>query len=145
MPYRHDRLVALFPDDHPLAGESLIAFAQLRGSDHISQETGSSLQILLARAAEAQGFALATRIEVTTFEAAMRMVEAGLGVAVMPEGVLRACVGNLRVTGVPLSDDWARRSLVICVKDPTRLTGAARLMLAHLRGLDETRKVTSPG
>jgi DNA-binding transcriptional LysR family regulator len=133
LPYRQDRLVALLPDDHPLAALDEIEFSALRDSHYISLETGSSLQVLLAQAAEALGFVLNTRIEVTTFEAAMRMVEAGLGAAVIPEGVLRACAGNLKVTGVPLSDPWAFRNLVICVKDQQRLTAPARLLLQHLR------------
>jgi DNA-binding transcriptional LysR family regulator len=146
LPYRRDQLVALFPDDHPLAGLDKVDFAQIRGSDYISLETGSSLQVLLARAAESLGFALNTRIEVTTFEAAMRMVEAELGIAVVPEGVVRTCAGNLKVKGVPLADEWALRSLVICVKDPQRLTAAAKLMLEHLRAgaTDGYRKTMPP-
>jgi DNA-binding transcriptional LysR family regulator len=146
LPYRQDRLVALFPEDHPQAALDRIDFAQMRGTDYISLETGSSLQVLLAQAAESLGFLLNTRIEVTTFEAAIRMVEAGLGVAVVPDGVVQAFAGNLRVKGVPLSNDWALRNLVICVKDPHRLTAAAKLMLEHLRAgaADDYRKTIPP-
>ena len=56
----------------------------MRDSAYISLETGSSLQVLLASAAEELGFTLKTRIEVTTFEAAMRMVEVGLGISIVP-------------------------------------------------------------
>lgn len=132
-PYRRDRLVVLLPEGHPLAACKELDFAEMRNTDHISLETGTSLQVLLARAAESLGFVLNTRIEVKTFEAAMRMVEAGLGAAVIPEGVVATCAGSLKVRGVRLSNTWADRSLVLCVKDPQRLTAAARLMLQHLR------------
>jgi DNA-binding transcriptional LysR family regulator len=131
--YKRDRLVALFSRDHSFAAREEIALADIRDSDHISLETGSSLQVLLAQESETQGFALNNRIEVKTFEAAMRMVEAGLGVAIVPDGVVRACGGNLAIRAVPLSDDWARRNLAICVKDEVKLTASARLMLNHLR------------
>ena len=146
LPYRQDQLLALFPYKHPLAALDKIDFAQMRDSDYISLEKGSSLQVLLAREAESLGFVLNTRIEFATFEVAMRMVEVGLGVAVVPEGVVRTCAGNLRVKGVPLSNDWALRSLVICVKDPQRLTAAAKLMLRHLRAEaeDNYRKTMPP-
>jgi DNA-binding transcriptional LysR family regulator len=88
-PYVRDRLVALFPASHPLSEHMQIEFADIRGSDHVSLETGSSLQVLVAGAAETMGFQLKTRIEVRTFEAAIRMVEVGLGAAVLPEKVIR--------------------------------------------------------
>ena len=147
LPYRQDRLLAVFPRSHPLAALEEIDFAAMRDSDHISLETGSSLQVLLARAAESLGFVLNTRIEVTTFEAAMRMVEAGLGVAVIPEGVLATCAGNLAVRGVRLQNDWAFRDLVLCVRDPERLTASAKLMLRHLRAgatVDDDREAMPP-
>jgi DNA-binding transcriptional LysR family regulator len=80
------------------------------------------------------GFTLNTRIEVTTFEAAMSMVEAGLGVAVLPAGIVEVFGGRLRARGVPLVNVWARRELLICIRDEQRLTASARLMLRHLRG-----------
>jgi DNA-binding transcriptional LysR family regulator len=132
--YREDELVALLPVGHPLAGRERVDFREIRESDHISLETGSSLQVLLARAAEAMGFTLNTRIEVTTFEAAMSMVEAGLGVAVLPAGIVEVFGGRLRARGVPLVNAWARRELLICIRDEQRLTASARLMLRHLRG-----------
>lgn len=131
--YRQDRLVALFPRGHALATLDSISFSDIRDSQHISLETGSSLQVLLARAAERMGFVLNTRMEVTTFDAAMRMVEVGLGVAVLPAGIVAVSGGNLRVAAVPLSDDWALRNLVICIRDEDKLTASARLMLQHLR------------
>jgi DNA-binding transcriptional LysR family regulator len=132
-PYRQDRLVLLFPEGHPLTASREVDFSAMRDTDHISLETGSSLQVLLAQEAETLGFSLNTRIEVKTFEAAMRMVEAGLGVAVIPDGVVATCAGNLKVRGVRLSNAWSKRRLVLCVKDPQRLTAAARRLLEHLR------------
>ncbi|MFC7398460.1 LysR family transcriptional regulator [Chelatococcus sp. GCM10030263] len=132
--YKQDRLVALFPAGHRMADLDTVTFSDICDNDHISLESGSSLQVLLAQAAESMGFMLNTRIEVTTFEAAMRMVDVGLGVAVIPEGVVRVYAGKLRVRAVPLDDEWARRNLLICVKDEEKLTASARVMLQHLLG-----------
>jgi hypothetical protein len=52
----------------------------------------------------------------------------------VPDGIVRAMGGNLKVAAVPLSDGWAVRNLVICVRDEAKLTASARLMLEHLRG-----------
>src|SRR5206468_1567669 len=53
--YRRDRLVAVLPPGHPLAGRTSLAFRDIQDADHVSLETGSSLQILLADAAAAEG------------------------------------------------------------------------------------------
>ena len=136
--YRQDRLVALFPRDHALATLDSVRLSDIRDSHHISLETGSSLQVLLAQAAEASGFTLNTRMEVKTFEAAMRMVEVGLGVAMVPDTIAKTMGANLKVSAVPLSDGWAVRNLVICIRDEAKLTASARLMLGHLRSEDGT-------
>lgn len=131
--YRQDQLVAFVPEKHPLAGRKSIDFADVRDSAHISLETGSSLQVLLANAAQAAGFTLNNRIEVTTFDAAMQMVDAGLGVAVLPKGIVDALGSTLRARSLALTNPWARRDLVICIRDMRKLTASAKLMLNHLR------------
>lgn len=133
-PYKQDELVAVFPAGHAMADRSSVAFAEIRDSDHISLESGSSLQVLLAQAAGSMGFELNTRMEVTTFESAMRMVDVGLGVAIIPKGVVQIYAGNLNVRAVPLENEWARRDLLICIRDEEKLTATARMMLHHLLG-----------
>lgn len=132
-PYVTDRLVALCPVGHPLASCERISFADIRDSNHVSLKTGSSLQILVAGAAERNGFELNTRIEVRTFEAAVRMVEHGIGVAVLPINVIRLHAEAHKVRIVALADDWAMRGLFLYIKGPEMLTAPAKLMLEHLK------------
>jgi hypothetical protein len=40
-------------------------------------------------------------------------------------GVVMACGGNLDMRAVPLDHSWARRSLVICIRDEEKLTAGA--------------------
>jgi DNA-binding transcriptional LysR family regulator len=53
--YREDQLVALLPVGHPLAGREGVDFREIRESDHISLETGSSLQVLLVAGGGSDG------------------------------------------------------------------------------------------
>jgi DNA-binding transcriptional LysR family regulator len=133
LPYLRDRLIALVPACHSLASRNSIDFADIRDCDHVGLETGVSLQVLVSRAAEMKGFQLKTRIEVKTLEAATRMVEVGLGVAILPEKVVKYRANNSKVRIVRLRDEWAIRDLVLCVKDQQPLTASADLMLEHLR------------
>lgn len=135
MPYRLDRLGVLLPRTHPMAGAAEVGFASICEGEFISPESGSSLQILLKTAARDMGFPLRLTIEVKTFEAAVRMAEAGLGIAVLPLGIASAFAGTTQggLAAVPLSDSWAHRRLVMCMRDESRLAASARLMLEHLR------------
>jgi DNA-binding transcriptional LysR family regulator len=131
--YRRDHLAAVFPIDHPCAALPYISFIELKDMHHISLSAGSAIPVLLARVSESLGFSLNTRIEVSTFDAAIRMAEAGLGVAIAPHGVVTADAGSGRVAAVALTDPWAHRRLQICVRDEQKLTASARIMLRHLR------------
>ncbi len=133
LPYRRDRLAVLLPADHRMAQAAEVSFHALRDHDFISPESGSSLRVLLEMAARDMGCALRFRLEIRTFEAAAAMAEAGLGIAVMPAGVAARYAGSGRLVAVQLSDSWAHRNLVACVRDEGRLGASARLMLRHLR------------
>jgi len=135
LPYRQDRLSVLLPQTHKLAGQAEVGFSALRDHDFIGPESGSSLRVLLEAAARDMGCALRFRIEIKTFEAAVRMADAGLGLAVMPLGIARKSAIGTGLAAVPLSDSWAHRRLVACVRDEARLGASARLMLRHLRRL----------
>jgi DNA-binding transcriptional LysR family regulator len=141
--YRRDHLAAVLPKDHPFAGRSSLEFREIQNADHISLETGSSLQTLLATAAQASGGSLSVKIEVTTFDAAWRMVEAGLGVAVIPQLIVEPHAQDGRIAVVPLSDPWALRRLSICLREGRDLASPARRMLEHLtsRGAQDCRMV----
>ncbi len=130
--YRHDRLVAVIPVDHPLSRRRAVDFNELRDSNFIGMETGSSLQMLVARAAEQSGFMLKVCIEVMSFESAKAMVRAGFGVAVLPEIVVNESEIGGVARRVDISNDWAIRKHVICVKDKERLTASVALMMRHL-------------
>ena len=137
-PYRTDRLVAFVPLQHQLAQRTSIDFRELQDSHHISFESGSSIQILLSAAAESMGFRIKTRIEVSTFLTALKMVDAGFGVAILPDGVVNTFGITLHAQAIQLSNDWARRQLVICARDERSVKGAAKLMLEHLQASAET-------
>ena len=138
LPYRRDRLAVLLPVGHALAEQAEVGFSALREYDFISPDSGSSLRVLLEAAARDMGCALRFRIEIKTFEAAAGMVDAGLGVAVMPVGVAVRYAGKGGLAAVLLSDSWAHRTLVACVRDEGKLGASARLMLRHLRVPQQT-------
>jgi DNA-binding transcriptional LysR family regulator len=83
------------------------------------------------------GRRLRVRIQVRSFDAMCQMVAAGLGVAVLPADAVRALVRSLSLRQIPLTDSWARRQLLIGVRDLDSLPRAARQLVDHLAGANQ--------
>jgi DNA-binding transcriptional LysR family regulator len=126
IPYRRDRLVMVLPRAHPLSAERSIAFADSLAYDQIGLQEGSALRAFLQRRCDDLHRSLMLRIEVSNFEGACRMVEAGVGVSVMPESAARRHAEALQIRIVPLTDAWALRQMHVCVRDVETLPGFAR-------------------
>jgi DNA-binding transcriptional LysR family regulator len=129
--YRTDTLVAVLPRRHALRGKR-IPFSRLLAYDIVGLESDTVISRLLSAAAVAEGKPLRLRMQLKGFDVVARMIQAGLGVGVLPEAVARNFTGSMKLRLVPLSDDWARRRMWICVKDHATLTASARSLAEHL-------------
>ncbi len=133
VPYRPDELVLIVPQRHPLAGISTVAFADTLAYDYVGLPTATSLAIRLSDESARVGRAMRLRIQVRSFDAMCRMVVATRGVGILPRIAAEPHAHSMPIRLIALSDDWARRWLMLGVRDPDTLTVAARLLLAHLR------------
>jgi DNA-binding transcriptional LysR family regulator len=131
--YRQDRLVVLVPPDHPLASLNEIDFARTLDYDFVGLNQGSSLLQRLTDASVSLDKALQLRIQVSSFDGICRMIEAGLGIGVLPDGAVRAEILGAGLRAVYLTDSWATRTLWLGVKAQTALLPEASKLLAHLR------------
>lgn len=129
--YRRDRLVLVVPAGHALAGKSEVLFGETLEYDFVGLNQGSSLLQRLNDAAGALERPLRLRIQVSSFDAIGRMIGAGLGISVLPDGALRAGDSGLRA--VTLKDPWANRALWLGVRSTAALTPEAVKLLNHLR------------
>jgi DNA-binding transcriptional LysR family regulator len=132
VPYRQDHLAVVVGADHPLAGRGSIAFEETLDYEHLGLSAFATLNTFMRNSAEAAGKELRFRSYVSSFDAAYRLVQFGLGLAVFPqEAVARyAQLFDLRV--IPLTDDWALGEFVICMRDRHALSLSARRLLDHL-------------
>lgn len=115
-PFRTDRLVLVTPRRHRLGKRRSVGFRECLAEDHVGLSPGSALQEHLAQHAQRAGKTLRLRIRLRSFDAICRMVEQGVGVAVMPEAAARRCHRSMALNVVRLTDDWALRRLVICAR-----------------------------
>ena len=132
-PFRVDRLVLVVPRGHPLAGRRRLAFGEVVDREFVGLSPGSALQEHLSRHAARAGHALKLRVRLRGFEAVCRMVEQGVGLAVVPESAARRCRRSMAIRTVRLTDAWAHRNLTICVRQLDALPAHARRLIEHLR------------
>ncbi|MCB9993500.1 MAG: LysR family transcriptional regulator [Hyphomicrobiaceae bacterium] len=130
--YRQDKLALLVPNGHPLENRSGVNFEEIVAFEFIGPPRGSSIDTALLRAASDVGVSLKIAIRSSGFDAISRLVDAGLGVAVMPESVASLYVKSMAVKVLPVNEKWAHRKLMICVRDHTALTPPAAAFLSHL-------------
>lgn len=141
-PYRRDRLVLAVPNGHPLADRASIAFEESLDFDHIGFHADSAIYTRSRVAAAQVGRAVKLRIQVPGFDAICRMVDSGLGVALIPDRAFELTANLQSIKAIPLTDDWATRDLKIVIRDADVLSPASRLLVAHLQARVEDPAVT---
>jgi DNA-binding transcriptional LysR family regulator len=136
IPYRSDRLTVLMHADHELADHPEISFGTLAEHDMIGPSKGSYLDSLVLRAASELARPLRIAIRVNGFETVFSMVEAQLGVGLVPEACAARYVQGNNVVARPLAESWALRQWNICVRDGQALPAPVRLLLNHLTNVE---------
>jgi DNA-binding transcriptional LysR family regulator len=131
--YHTDQLVVITPKEHPLAAKRSIRFRDTLDYDFVGLPVGSSLHNQLMHAALELDRTARLRIQVNSFDALCLMVEAGLGIGIVPKGAARPYLKGLRIRAITLNEPWATRDLKICVRSLASLPTAARLLVEHLR------------
>jgi DNA-binding transcriptional LysR family regulator len=128
------------PKKHPLAGRKHVSFAATLDFDYIGLRSGSNINMQLVNAASELGRTLKLRVQVTGYDALCVMVNAGIGVGILPSqcASLYRKVLNLSVLG--LDETWAHRELSLCVRTYQSLTPAAKLFVDHLRETTPSRE-----
>ncbi|HRO60602.1 MAG TPA: LysR substrate-binding domain-containing protein [Burkholderiaceae bacterium] len=127
--YRSDRLCIVVRSGTKLARRRKIAFAELRGEPVVGLEPGSSLVQLLHEHADGP---FAMPVQARSFDVACRFVQAGLGVAVMPEGTARLYSTAMGLAILALDEPWAHRELLLGSCSDDTLSAPARLLFDEL-------------
>lgn len=128
-----DGLDVLLPSGHPLISKPELRFEHVAAFPVIGSNPGGALHQLLQERALAQDLKLDVRVTTTSFAAACRLAEAGMGLAIVPRSAIAR--GSL-LEGIqqrPLAESWADRAVMIYAGRKQRGAGAAAL-LRHLRG-----------
>ncbi|MEQ1940233.1 LysR family transcriptional regulator [Mesorhizobium sp. CN5-321] len=138
IPYRVDRIVALVHKDHPLADREIVKFAEFTDFDLIGPMKGSFLDSLVLRAAADLTRSLRMPVRVNGFETVFSMVEAGLGIGLVPEKCAERYVTSGNTVAIVFDEPWSERQWNLCVQESQTMPPSVRLLLNHLTN-SETR------
>jgi len=124
--YRSDRLVLVVPKDHALAKAERVDFADTLEFEHVGPQEGSAIHAFLRQVCDQLHRSRKLRIQVGNFETACRMIEASIGVGILPESAARRHAQTMAIAIVPLRDEWSLRAMQICVRSLDALPAFAR-------------------
>jgi DNA-binding transcriptional LysR family regulator len=127
-----DRLLLAVPVDHPLAAQKRVTLRQTLNYQHIGLHEGSTLLTFLRDQVEKLGGNLSLRIQLSSFEAVCRMIEADVGIGIIPESAACRHSRTMRLAMVELDEPWAVRERSILVRELNALPGSVRALIATL-------------
>ena len=127
-----DELALAVPSMHPLARLRQIAWSTLAGAPVIAFGQDNALQSLVDGASLAAGARLTPRYEVSSISTAVSMVEAGLGVAILPS-YARTLRRSRRIRYRPLVAPSVQRELCLLAHRDRAMPPAAQALAQILR------------
>jgi DNA-binding transcriptional LysR family regulator len=132
VPYRSIPLMLVVPVSHPLDSRRAVGFAEALEFDLITLMQGTAIRGWALAAAARMARKPKFTMQVQSYEAMRAMVQAGLGIAVMPAANILPYQDLLQVRALPLTDDWACMQLYLVCDRRTAGIPAIEELVAHL-------------
>jgi DNA-binding transcriptional LysR family regulator len=132
VPYRSIPLMLVVPAAHSLASRGALGFAEALEFDLITLMQGTAIRGWALAAAARMDRKPKFTVQVQSYEAMRTMVQAGLGIAVMPAANILPYQDLLQVRALPLTDDWARMQLYLVCDRLVADTPAVEQLMASL-------------
>ncbi|HLU02773.1 MAG TPA: LysR substrate-binding domain-containing protein, partial [Advenella sp.] len=131
-PLGADRLVVITGPECPEAIPDPATLAQISHLDFAGLVAGSALQEHIAAHSRRAGRHLHYRVRVRSIDAVCRMVGNGVGIAIVPLAAAKRHRRAQQLNIIALSDDWARRNLVLCIRDSAQLPAYVTALMRHI-------------
>lgn len=126
-PFLEDELIAIVPPDSHLAAATSVSLPLLARETMLVREQGSALQAAVSALLRERGAMPERTITLGNLEAIKRSVEAGLGVAVVPEIAVRREIRDASLHALRLEDVRDVRSFNYVYRRDRILSPAARV------------------
>jgi DNA-binding transcriptional LysR family regulator len=127
-----DKLVLVTPAGHPLLEKSNVSLVDTLEYEHVSMHEGSTLHAFLTDLVRDERRKLQIRIQVRSFEAMCRMIEAGVGIGILPLSTTLRHRQTMKLEILELDEPWAIRERVVIARDMEGLPGCAKALIDEL-------------
>lgn len=132
IPFSTDRLVLTTNSQHPLAQRVSVGLEHTLDYPHICLQEGSSLLRFLKNHIDSLQRELNVRIQVFGFESMCRMIEAGVGIGILPESAALRHQQTMDLKIIQLDEIWALRERSIVVRDSHALPEYVKTLIKLL-------------
>ena len=132
IPFSTDKLVLATAANHPLSKSKDLMFADTLAFEHISLHDGSTLLDFLRQQFRRSGYDKHLRLQVRSFEAMCRLIEAGVGIGVVPESAANRHMATMDISLLNLCDSWAIRTRSVLVRDRETLPRTVNTLIDML-------------
>lgn len=133
LPLYSDELIVIAHPRHPINRHKSLRLADMLDECRfVGLNQFNSVQAFLDRIAHGMGKRVNLRIQVGSFDAVCRMVEAGAGVAIVPRVCARGYARSENLRMLPLQDSWARREISLVRQHGRLLPEFGEALIRHL-------------
>ncbi len=130
--FRSDSLVLIAARDHAVAAKRRIGFAEVASEPWVGLGATSALHEHVTQHARRLGKRLDYRVHLRSFESVCRVVGRGIGLAIVPQAVAQRHARSSGIRAIALSDAWARRNLLLCVRNMEDVPDPAQQFIQYL-------------
>ncbi|MFC5592011.1 LysR family transcriptional regulator [Sporosarcina soli] len=130
---KKDRILCILPEEHPLANEQKVSFADIQDEMFIMTKKGSDND--LKRVFQENQVTPHIKFELADDQAIISMVQNGMGISMLPEMVLHRVPQNVRILSL---EGEHYRSIGIAASSFRTISPAARKFIEYVKAwLDE--------
>jgi DNA-binding transcriptional LysR family regulator len=138
VPVVTDELALVVAPDHPLASKKIVSVRELGAESFIAHNVPSPYREKVVKTFEKQHTPLNISMEMPTLEAIKRLVEKGLGVALIPRLAAQTEIERKQLAGLSVKEMRLERRLHLIYRKGASLSHAAKAFLRVARGGSET-------
>jgi len=132
-----DELALVVAPDHPLAAKKVVSVRELGAESFIAHNVPSPYREKVVKTFEKQRTPLNISMEMPTLEAIKRLVEKGMGVALIPRLAAHAEISRKQLVGLSVREMRLERKLHLIYRKGATLSHAAKAFLRVARDGNE--------
>src|SRR6266436_2937885 len=134
-----DELALVVAPNHPLAAKKIVSMRELGAESFIAHNVPSPYREKVVKTFEKHRTPLNISMEMPTLEAIKRLVEKGLGVALIPRLAAQTEIARKQLAGIAVKEMRLERRVHLIYRKGATLSHAAKAFLTLARGTHEMK------